>query len=439
LKILRFYKYPGYSRPQISRWIKLISTFLLGQTVVQVLQLLSGVLLFRWLTIEQYAQYTMAFAFQTSAHILVEFGFSGTIVALVGDKIHDKQRIGSLVKAGQYYRRRLYIGISIACVIIFPLLTYKQNWPFVTSLLLLISILTNLFFTGWTSYYTPPLRMHQKIKELYALQIKSGVLRLTVLYLLNIISVLNSWIAAMVGSIHTFVTGYLTRKAGKDYIDHKAVNDQQTRTEMLNLIKPITPIILFTAFQGQILVFLSSIFGETEGIAEIGVLSRIGQMYMVFSMAGGVLIAPYIARLPKEKLFKTYSAIIGGGLLFCLSIILFGYYVPQPFLIILGNKYEHLAPEIVLLLIASGINLMNGIIWEMNESRKWIYSFDSISVIVGTIVVQALCMYFFNLKQTSQILWLSIITNLFVFLIRMLVASYGLITNSRKTQDQKVN
>jgi len=378
----------------------------------------------------------MAFAFQTSAHILVEFGFSGTIVALVGDKIHDKQRLGSLVKAGQYYRRKLYTGISIACVIIFPLLTYRQEWPLLTSLLLLTSILTNLFFTGWTSYYTPPLRMHQKIKELYALQIKSGVLRLSVLYLLNIISVLNSWIAAMVGSIHTFVTGYLTRKAGRDYIDHSVLSDQETRREMLNLIRPITPIILFTAFQGQILVFLSSVFGETEGIAEIGVLSRIGQMYMVFSMAGGVLIAPYIARLPQEKLFKTYCSVIGGCILFCFSIILFGLYVPQPFLLILGDKYEHLAPEIVLLLIASGINLINGIIWEMNESRKWIYSFDSVSVIIGTIVVQAFCMYFFNLKQTSQILWLSVITNAFVFLIRMLVASYGLMMNHKMMTNQ---
>src|SRR5205823_6173937 len=142
---------------RLSKWSALIGTFLLGQGALQIIQLFTGFLLFRWLSVEQYAQYSMAFAFQVTAHVLVEFGFSGTIVALVGNRINDKQVIGGYIKAGQYYRNKLCIFISIACIIVFPLLTIKHGWPVITTILLLVSIVTNLFFTGWASYYTPPL------------------------------------------------------------------------------------------------------------------------------------------------------------------------------------------------------------------------------------------------------------------------------------------
>jgi O-antigen/teichoic acid export membrane protein len=420
-----FTKLSAVLSPRLIQIFRLVSTFLVGQTIVQLLQIVSGILLFRWLSVEQYAQFTMAFAFQISAHVLVEFGFAGTVIALVGDKIHDKRKIGSIIKAGLYFRNRLFIVIGIGCIVVFPIIAARQHWSVVATTLLLVSILSNIFFSGWSAYFTPPLRMHKQVGTLYKLQIKSAVLRLIVLYVFQLASVLNAWIAALAGTLQTAWSGYLTKKAGRQYVEEVTVYDAQDRRDMLTLIRPLAPVIVFNAFQGQILVFLSSVFGQSSDIAEIGVLSRIGQLYTIFSMAGGVLIAPYIARQPKNQLFKSYLAIITSAIFFCAMIVLIGYVFPQPFLYILGSNYSHLHTEIVLLLISSGLIFLNGVIWEMNEARKWIYGWDSAAVIAGTIILQSLCILIFRLDNTYSILLLSIFTNFFVFILRLIVTIYG--------------
>lgn len=414
---------------RLLKWTSLIGTFLLGQGALQLIQVFSGLLLVRWLSVEGYAQYSMAFAFQCTAHVLVEFGFSGTIIALVGNRIHDKKVIGNYIKAGQYYRNRLFLFISIFCLVIFPLITAKHNWSIFATIMLLVSIISNLFFTGWTSYYTPPLRMHQRIGLLYKIQIKSGIIRLITLCLMYFVTILNSWLAALIGSLQTLMNGFLIKKASGVYIDEPEEVDLLAQKEMVNIIKPLMPGIIFTAFQSQIMIFIISIFGQTNDIAEIGALSRIGQLYAVFSMAGGVLIAPYLARLPIKGLAQKFSLIVGGGILFCGLIVILGYFFPMPLLWIMGNKYDHLTNELILLLVSSGLGLLNGLIWEMSESRKWIYGWDPISIITGTIVIQIICMLAFDLSSIHDLLLLTILTNLFVFFVRIFVTVYGFTIN----------
>ncbi|HTF29347.1 MAG TPA: hypothetical protein VK625_10930, partial [Flavitalea sp.] len=110
-----------------AKWFRVITAFVVGQSLVQLLQVASGILLFHWLSVEEYAQYTIAFAFQISAGLLVEVGLSGTIIALVGKNIDDKKIIGSYINAAQSYRNKLFKYISVGCIIIFPILTLRQN------------------------------------------------------------------------------------------------------------------------------------------------------------------------------------------------------------------------------------------------------------------------------------------------------------------------
>ena len=417
-----------------AKWFRVITAFVVGQSLVQLLQVASGILLFHWLSVEEYAQYTIAFAFQISAGLLVEVGLSGTIIALVGKNIDDKKIVGSYINAAESYSNKLFKYVSIACIIIFPILTFRQNWPIHTIIILLISIIISLYFSGWFSFYAPPLRMHQKIKVLYSLQVKSGVIRLGLLSIMYVASILNSGLASLVGSIHTFINGYWVKKASREFIDEKSEATKKAKEEMITLVKPILPIIIFTAFHGQIMVLISSIFGGSNEIAEIGVLSRIGQLYTVFSMAGGVLIVPYIAKLQAQQLLKSFIWIILAIISFFAMIILVGYIYPEPFLLILGPKYGHLKFEIVLLLISSGLALTGILIWEMNQARKWMYGFDSMLTIGGTIALQILCIYIFNLSHIADILISSIITNAFTVLIRLSSTFYGFYNLKRENK-----
>ncbi|KAA8486784.1 hypothetical protein BDE36_1028 [Arcticibacter tournemirensis] len=403
----------------------LVGAFLLGQGTLQLIQVISGFLLFRWLSIEEYAEYSMAFAFQCTAHVLVEFGFSGTIVALVGNRVYDKKVIGDYIKAGQFYRHRLFLAISVFCAIIFPLLTLKHHFSVFTTIMLLVSIITNLYFTGWSSYYTPPLKMHKKVSTLYQIQVKSGALRLVVLYIMYLVSALNSWIAALLGSMQTLMNGYLIKKSASDYVQVPKTVNPQARREMMSLLKPVMPGIVFNAFQSQIMVFILSVFGATNNIAEMGALSKIGQLYMVLSMAGGILIAPHIARVPASGLLRKYLFIAGTTIFLCSVIVFAAYIFPEPLLWLLGSKYDHLRNELVALLICAGIGVVNGIIWEMNEARKWIYAWDPLLVIFGTISIQVACVFLLDLSSLHNVIVMSVISNLFVLAVKFSASFQG--------------
>jgi O-antigen/teichoic acid export membrane protein len=122
------------------RWTALIFRFLAGQGSVQVLNLVSGFLLLRWLSVEAYAQYSVAFGFQNTLGILVDLGISGSIVALVGDRGSDKEIVGTYIQSAKHFRNRFFAVIIPLAAIAFPLVTSKHNWDLTTQLLLFISV-----------------------------------------------------------------------------------------------------------------------------------------------------------------------------------------------------------------------------------------------------------------------------------------------------------
>jgi O-antigen/teichoic acid export membrane protein len=121
------------------RLTTLLLSFLAGQGSVQVLSLLSGFFLLRWLSVEAYAQYSVAFGFQSTLSMLIDLGFSGSIIALVGDRGSDKAVIGNYIRSAKRFRNRLFAILIPGAAIAFPLVTFKQHWDWTTQLLLFVS------------------------------------------------------------------------------------------------------------------------------------------------------------------------------------------------------------------------------------------------------------------------------------------------------------
>lgn len=414
------------SKEKTTNWIKLIGAFLIGQGASQLIRVASGFLLLRWLTVEEYAQYNLAFAFQSTAHMLIEFGFSGAIVALVGSRINDKKLIGEYIKAGQFYRNKTFIVIGLACIIVFPLMTASHNWSYTVTGFLLLSILSNLHFSGIGSFYSPPLKMHKRISTMYGIQIKFGLLRLLLLGGFYILTIINAWIAALTNSLITVVGGLFYKKKASVYVDLPESSSKEIRKEMVNYIRPIMPGMVFAAFQGHIMIFVSSIFGESGNIAEIGALNRIGQLYLILNMMGVNLIAPYLAKQAEKGLLIKYLTILGTMVILSSILVIGGYIFPQPLLWLIGDNYDHLSYELVLLLISSGLGLINGLMWQMNASRKWLYNWMPMISIPGTIIIQTLCIIFLDMSTTENVLNFSIITNIFILGTRVLVTWVGI-------------
>ena len=112
--------------------------------------------------------------------------------------------------------------------------------------------------------------------------------------------------------------------------------------EVLNYILPAIPTFIFAAFQSQIALFLINAFGQTANVAEVAALSRLGQLFIVFTTFNLIIIEPRIARLKPERLLRTYLQLILLAFVFCLSIVLLAFAFPTPLLWLLGPKYSSL-------------------------------------------------------------------------------------------------
>lgn len=413
----------------------LLTSFLVGQGSVQLLNLISGFLLLRWLSVEDYAQYSVTFGFQSTFGILIDLGFSGTIIALVGERIYDKKVVGSYIYAGKHFRNLLFWILIPISIITFPLVIAKYHWPWITQLLLLSSIVISLFFQGWASYYAVPLLMHKQLREYYQVQIASAGGRLIINFGFYIISTLFSWITLWINSAVIVFNAILYRKNAEKWIDEPDGSDSKIKREMLSYIAPLIPGIIFTAFQGQISVLLITIFGQTRSIAEVAALSRIAQIFLLLNAFNSVIIEPYIAKVSRQKLVISYFRILSVALAICIMLCGIAFLFPEIPLWVLGSKYQNLKIETSWLIVSSCINYIGGVIWTMSSARKWIYWWHTTLYIVLVLVVQAIGILFMKLDTTLGVIQFSLVSGMAVLVVHIIGSIYGFIYGSRQLRN----
>jgi O-antigen/teichoic acid export membrane protein len=214
-----------------ARWSSLLGRFLLGQLANQAVTLITGLLLIRWLSVEQYARFGVAFAFQSTIALLVDVGFSNSIVALVGHRGSDPEVIGGFIRSAQHFRDRTFIFISVGAIVAFPLVTYRQAWGFETKAWLLAAILCSVFLQRQMMYGSA-LLIHRKLVPYYAAQLAASGARLLLALLLYELGYLNAIAAAWLATVVIVLNGLLYRHYARPLIREPHHVDR---------IKPLTP------------------------------------------------------------------------------------------------------------------------------------------------------------------------------------------------------
>lgn len=413
------------SSSRMRRWAGLITSFLAGQGTVQLINLITGFLLLRWMSIEAYAQFSIAFGFQTTLQWMVELGSTHSIIALTGDRGGDKERIGRYIRSAIYFRKRLFLAIVPVAAIVFPLVTAKHHWGWQIQLLLFISIVSALLFQGIASYYSAPFLINQRIKQYYQPQIITSVTRLVVCSLLSFISLLTSWAIAWTNSAMIAINGWLYRRKADDLASVPEQADAECNREMINYILPAVPWLIFSAFQGQISLLLITIFGQTRNIAEIAALGRLGQLFLILGAFNSIVIAPYIAKVARPQLARRYFQILSGAFAISIFLTAVSFIFPEPLLWILGDKYQNLRVEIGWAVAMSCVGYINMVMMIIHSSRKWIYWWWGGVNIFTSVIVQIVCVFLFDLSSTLNVLYFSIITGIATFATLIVGGIYG--------------
>jgi O-antigen/teichoic acid export membrane protein len=383
-----------HNNEKVFAWAKLITITGGAQLVVQFVGLVSGVIVIRLLSPQEYGLYTLANTMLGTMTVLADGGISSGVMSQGGKVWQDRVKLGKVLATGLDLRKKFAIGsLLIAVPFLFYLLRH-HNASWLMSFLIVVSLIPAFLtaLSGTLLQIAPKLSQH--IGPLQKNNIISNVGRLF-LTLITVFIFPWAFVAIIVAGIAQLWANIDLRKISSAYADWNQKPDLIIRKEILSFVKRILPGSIYFCLSGQITIWLISIFGNTMAVAQVGALGRLSMTLSIFSALLSTLMIPRFARLSgnRNKLLKTFFLIQLGLVAMGALIIALVYIFPAQILWILGKDYSNLKTELVLSIAGSCMGLIAGSAFGLASSRGWAINpllsipLTIVAIIVGTILI----------------------------------------------------
>jgi hypothetical protein len=254
-------------------------------------------------------------------------------------------------------------------------------------------------------------KLHQTILSLQKNQVMVSIGRLA---LTAITMFVFPWafIAILAAGLPRILGNMQLRKIAFSFADDKQRNNKIIRSEILIIVKRSLPAILYYCLSSQIVIWIISIFGNSNSVAKIGALGRLSILLNILNVLFNTLFVPRFARMKKSKneLMYFYFKILFISLSFSLFFITIIWFFSDAFLWILGKNYLDQKIELLLIIIGTCINLLMNTGLSLYLSRGWIIK-SYISILVSVLPIILGCLIF-DLSSLIGILYLNIFTAL---------------------------
>ncbi len=403
-------------------WLKIFSAFISTQLIVQLLGFASGILLIRTLSKEEYAFFTLANTMQAAMNVLADSGVSSALSSIGGKVWKDPYRFSQLITTAMQWRRYLAIAAVMTVTPITLWILSRNGASPIYAAVLVVGILIELDFYLRIGVLSPVLRLRTQVGRLQKLALVGAGSRL--MLLTASFGFLSAGIGVFSSTIASGLQALLLRKWVKTNIDLKASPNKEDNKEVRQLVVSQIPHSLFYCVQGQLAVWLISLFGNVENIAEIGALSRLAIIFSIATSLMTNVVLPGFSRCQTPNiLFKRYFQILGGYFVFSAILIFLAVVFPKELLWILGGQYSHLQGEVLLLVINSVAQATLGLTWSLNLSKGWVLS-GWLALPLG-VLTQVLLLSTLDISTISGIFILSILATMPGFLLNFYMAYEG--------------
>jgi O-antigen/teichoic acid export membrane protein len=355
------------------RRARIIGNFAAVQAAVQMIGFLTGILLVRWLSQQEYAYFTIANTMQGTINLLADIGISVGLVSIGGRVWQDRHRFGQLINTALGVRRKLGILAILVVAPVMCLMLLRNGASTYYTVVLCLIVIVGLAFQFSIGVLGVVPRLGSNTTFIQLVDIVGAVTRL-LLVVGFAWFFLNSGVAVAAATAVFFLQYLILHRYVTRVVDLTAPESPQDREEIVRLTKHLAANTVFYCFQGQITVFLISLFGHhAASVAEVGALGRLAMIFAVLSNLLTNVFAPAFARCQDPvRLRWLYAGIIGSVAVFSLSIWAGAALFPDQFLMILGSKYTYLHRELILMIGASVIAALTGTFWALNAAKAWI-------------------------------------------------------------------
>ena len=402
-----------------SEWIRLIAITGTTQIAVRGLGLLSGILIIRMLSVEQYALYTICNTMLGTMTILADGGISSGVMSEGGKVWKDPQRLSEVVQTGIWLRRR-FVAISLMVTVPLLLVLLTQNGGSIgASILLTVSLLPVFIATITNRLLSVGPKLHQKIPALQRIEALSELGRCVT----TCVSVLLAPLAPIVllaAGIPKLWANTKLRRLNDEDASATVAKSEDVKERILTIVYRSLPSSIYFCLSSQISIWIVSILGATENVAGLGALARISVLFSVLMSIFASLVVPRFARLTGERsvIQRRFYVSLCLGVLSSVPINLVGWFAPGLLLGLLGDQYADLDMVLRWSLGLGTLTMLNQLASQMMSSRGLIV--PPAKFIAFLFVLQVLSLSSQDLSTLEGVLIVGVLTALGSFLFRNL-------------------
>ena len=336
-------------------WLRLLAGYAVVQAIAQGLGFLAGIMVVRTLPKEDYAWFMIVNTIGPVMNMLSDNGITSSLAAIGGKFWQDDVRMGSLVNTAMILRKRLVLFSFLAVT---PLLVWMlwRNHAAPSIIAWLVPItLAGVLFQLNTGVLGVVISLRQQVSRMQALVFAGVLPRLALVGVFAALGWLNAPLAVAASTVALAGQFWLLEHWVKPQIAGDAAPDPGFRKDILAIVKRQAPQVVYFCVQGQIGLWLISIFGNVQRVAEVGALGRIGMIFSILISTTSALIVPRFARCQDPaRLRSRYALILLGFASILLLGTLFAWLLPGSLLWLLGAQYAQLGGLVWLAVLAAG-------------------------------------------------------------------------------------
>jgi len=362
----------------------------------------------------------------------LDVGISGTFIPLVGERIEDRQLIADYLASIRQIAHWLFAIAAPITVVAYPLLVRNRHWSWQVVAAMVAIVLVSAWFARVGATYGSVLFLRRDRYRWYQAQVVSSIGSLALLGIFNAFHRFGAFTAILIGVAKIIGVAAVYHWRAHQLLGVKGTPSKEKRTAVVQLAMPSVSSVVYYALSGQISILLITIFGRTAAVASVGALSRLGQIFTLLSPMNAILVEPYFARLPKERLKSHYLMAVAAAGACGAGMVALACIFPGLFLWVLGPKYAGLRTEVVLVILAGAIGLVGGVNASINSSRRFVYYAFVLTDNIVTLIVQAIFIWKVDLSTVKAVLWFNIATITPTFIIGFLAAFYGFVRGGRR-------
>jgi O-antigen/teichoic acid export membrane protein len=389
----------------VQKWFPILVKFTSIQVIVQTLGFAAGILIVRGLPKREYAFYTIGNTMLATILLLADSGISSALTAIGGRVWQDSHRLGSLLTTALQLRRQLAMLTVFVVVPVLIWLLRQNGANALVTVGLVLAVLAGSGLELITRIYAVVLRLRSEIRQIQNQALMAALVKLAAVGIALFIF-FNAIVA-----IATVVLGYavqfwMLRRWVRREIDTSAPGDPAMRSEIIAVLRRQGPHSVYYCLQGQITVWLISVFGNSESVANVGALGRLVAVFALLSTVMIEVVLPAFARLRSANQLRQryFQILFGYSAISALSLGVVAMF-PGQILSVLGRQYSDLRSDGILMAACAVVSTISGLLWAINSSRAWIVS--PAVLIPCTIAVQATLASILDLSTVRGVLLLT--------------------------------